>query len=94
MDIKGAYLNGILQEKVYMRQPEGYDDGTSRVCELVKTLYGLKQSGCEWNKEFDKKIRSFVLNLIHVFIFEGIQMESLLLQFGSMTYFFLLHRNN
>ena len=60
MDIKGAYLNGILQEKVYMRQPEGYDDGTSRVCELVKTLYGLKQSGCKWNKEFDKKIRSFV----------------------------------
>ena len=59
MDIKGVYLNGILQEKVYMRQPEGYDDGTGRVCELVKTLYGLKQSGREWNKEFDRKIRSF-----------------------------------
>ena len=42
-----------------MRQPEGYDDGTGRVCELVKTLYGLKQSGREWNKEFDRKIRSF-----------------------------------
>lgn len=59
MDIKGAYLNGILQEKIYMRQPEGYEDGTDQVCELVKTLYGLKQSGCKWNREFDSKIRSF-----------------------------------
>ena len=59
MDIKGTYLNGILQEKVYMRQPEGFEDGTDRVCELVKTLYGLKQSGREWNKEFDNKIKAF-----------------------------------
>jgi hypothetical protein len=57
MDVKGAYLNGTLKEKVYMRQPEGFDDGTGRVCELIKTLYGLKQSGCEWNKELDKKLR-------------------------------------
>ena len=59
MDIKGAYLNGTLQEKVYMRQPEGFEDSTSQVCELVKTLYGLKQLGCEWNREFDTKIRAF-----------------------------------
>ena len=59
MDIKGAYLNGILQEKVYMRQPEGYEDGTDQVCVLVKTIYGLKQSGREWNKEFDNKMKSF-----------------------------------
>ena len=45
MDVKGAYLNGILKEKVYMKQPEGFDDGTGRVCLLIKTLYGLKQSG-------------------------------------------------
>jgi hypothetical protein len=40
-----------------MRQPEGFDDGTGRVCELIKTLYGLKQSGREWNKELDEKLR-------------------------------------
>ena len=57
LDIKGAYLNGILRECVYMRQPEGYDDGTGRVCLLVKTLYGLKQAGREWNKELDTKLR-------------------------------------
>jgi hypothetical protein len=32
MDVKGAYLNGILQENVFMRQPEGYDDGSGRIC--------------------------------------------------------------
>jgi hypothetical protein len=59
MDIKGAYLNGVLKEKVYMRQPEGYDDESGRVCLLIKTLYGLKQSGQEWNKELDIKLKSF-----------------------------------
>ena len=59
MDIKGAYLNGVLKEKVYMRQPEGYDDESGRVCLLIKTPYGLKQSGQEWNKELDIKLKSF-----------------------------------
>jgi len=59
MDVKGAYLNGVLKEKVYMRQPEGYEDGTGRVCELIKTLYGLKQSGQEWNRELDEKLKKF-----------------------------------
>ncbi|SJL04873.1 uncharacterized protein ARMOST_08244 [Armillaria ostoyae] len=58
MDVKGAYLNGELEEEIYMRQPEGYDDGSGRVCRLRKTLYGLKQSGCEWNWEFDRKLTS------------------------------------
>jgi hypothetical protein len=57
MDVKGAYLNGILKEEVFMKQPEGYEDRSDRICKLVKTLYGLKQSGCEWNKELDMKLR-------------------------------------
>ncbi len=57
MDVKGAYLNGTLKERVYMRQPEGFEDGTGRVCLLTKTLYGLKQSCCEWNIELDNKMR-------------------------------------
>src|SRR5258708_15775785 len=32
MDIKGAYLNGKLNEEIYMRQPDGFNDGTGRVC--------------------------------------------------------------
>ena len=43
MDAKGTYLNRTLKEEVYMRQPEGFEDGTQHVCHLIKTLYGLKQ---------------------------------------------------
>ena len=39
MDVKGAYLNGTLKEKVYMHQPEGYEDGSGQVCELIKTIW-------------------------------------------------------
>jgi hypothetical protein len=58
MDIKGMYLNGILKEDVYMCQLEGYTDSTDKVCKLVKTLYGLKQSGREWNIQFDQGIQA------------------------------------
>ena len=58
MDVKGAYLNGTLKETIYMRQPEGFADGSGRVCHLKKTLYGLKQSGREWNAEFDNKMQA------------------------------------
>ena len=58
MDVKGAYLNGHLEEEVYMHQPDGFEDGTGRVCCLIKTLYGLKQSGREWNKELNSHLMS------------------------------------
>ena len=56
IDIKGAYLNGKLKERVYMQQPEGYKDGIGHICLLIKTLYGLKQVGQEWNIEFNTKL--------------------------------------
>ena len=56
MDIKGAYLNGKLKETIYMEQPQGYSNGISRICQLIKTLYRLKQSGWEWNEELDTKL--------------------------------------
>ena len=52
IDIKGAYLNGDLtpDEVIYMRQPPDYAsrDHPNQVCRLLKTLYGLKQSGRRW----------------------------------------------
>ena len=57
MDVKGAYLNGILKETIYMCQPNGFEDRTTRVCLLIRTLYGLKQSGHEWNAKFNKKMK-------------------------------------
>ena len=46
MDVKTAFLNGILEEEIYMEQPEGYIESGKKnhVCKLKKSLYGLKQS--------------------------------------------------
>ena len=51
-DVKTAFLYGNLDETIYMKQPTGYEDGTSRVCKLNKSLYGLKQSPRCWNRKF------------------------------------------
>jgi len=61
MDVQTAYLNADLQEEVYMRQPEGYEQGNPRdwVCKLLKAIYGLKQAGREWNTN----LNSFILSL-------------------------------
>jgi len=46
IDVKTAFLNGDLEEEVYMEQPEGYVDPTypGKVCRLLQALYGLKQA--------------------------------------------------
>ena len=51
VDFVAAFLNSLLQEKVYMRQIPGFEDGTERVLELIKALFGLKQSPREWQKK-------------------------------------------
>jgi hypothetical protein len=53
-DIDSAFLNGDLDEEIYMEQPEGYDFGTGNVLKLIKSLYGLKQAAKCWNRKFDQ----------------------------------------
>jgi hypothetical protein len=51
VDVISAYLNGKLDEEIYMQQPALYHNGTTHVWKLNKALYGLKQSGRVWNLE-------------------------------------------
>ncbi|KAG2781706.1 hypothetical protein PC112_g24839 [Phytophthora cactorum] len=61
MDVKTAFLNGLLDEDIYMVQPDGYvdEDHPDYVCKLKRSLYGLKQSPRMWNQIID----DFILKL-------------------------------
>ncbi|CAI7875835.1 unnamed protein product [Closterium sp. NIES-53] len=48
MDVKTAFLYGVVDEEIYMKQLEGYDDGSGRVCRLNKAIYGLKKAPRCW----------------------------------------------
>jgi hypothetical protein len=52
LDVKTAFLNGELQEEIFMSQPEGYVEKgiETKVCLLNKVVYGLKQSARAWNQ--------------------------------------------
>ena len=59
VDISHAYLNGELEEEIYMQQPEGFEvGGPDHVCRLRKSLYGLKQAGRVWNKTLHSVLSS------------------------------------
>jgi hypothetical protein len=48
MDVKTAFLYGLVEEEIYVEQPDELGDGSGRVCRLNKALYGLKQSPRIW----------------------------------------------
>ena len=61
MDVKPAFLNGNLEEEIYMLQPEGFiaKNQEHMVCKLQRSIYGLKRASRSWNIRFDQAIKSF-----------------------------------
>lgn len=54
-----AYLNANLKEDIYVIPPEGMSTNKSHVWKLNKAIYGLKQSGREWNEELNNKLKEY-----------------------------------
>jgi hypothetical protein len=61
INIKTVFLNGDLQESVYMAQPEGFAiEGKENMgCRLKKFIYVLKQASRQWYLKFDEVIKIF-----------------------------------
>jgi len=54
MDVKTIFLNGDLEEEIYMKQLEGFSSSSDEhlVCKLKKSIYGLKQASHQWYLKF------------------------------------------
>ena len=61
IDVKIAFLNDNLDESIYMVQPEEFIEKgqEGKVCELKRSIYGLKQTSHSWNKRFDQAIKMY-----------------------------------
>ncbi|KAL9268686.1 Retrovirus-related Pol polyprotein from transposon TNT 1-94-like protein, partial [Drosera capensis] len=68
MDVKTAFLNGDIEEMIYMVQPESFevDDPKKMVCKLRKSMYGLKQASRQWYHKFHQVILlyGFEMNVV------------------------------
>jgi hypothetical protein len=62
MDVDVAFLNSPIDYEVYVEQPEGFEDGTGRVCKLNRTLYGLRQSPRAWYLTLKDFLHSYGLS--------------------------------
>jgi hypothetical protein len=60
MDVKTSFLNGQVEEEVYLEQPKGFvvHRKESRVCKLKKALYGMKQAPRAWYERIDSYLQS------------------------------------
>jgi hypothetical protein len=59
MDMKTAFLNGVVEEEVYVEKPEGFEVSRreTHVCRLRRALYGFKQAPSAWYSRIDSYLR-------------------------------------
>jgi hypothetical protein len=55
MDVKTTFLNGVIEEEIYIEQPKSFEvhGRASHVCRLKRALYGLKQAPRAWYSKID-----------------------------------------
>jgi hypothetical protein len=67
MDVKTTFLNGAIEEEVYIEQPQGFEvhSKDTHVCRLNKSLYGLKQAPRAWYARIDNYLTRLGFSKIH-----------------------------
>ena len=74
LDVKTAFLNGELEEEIYMQQPQGYEQGgPNTVCHLRRALYGLRQAPRAWHQHLKKVLEEleFMAAIADAALFRG-----------------------
>ena len=92
MDVKTAFLNGDIEETIYMVQPENFvlGDPKKMVCKLTKSIYGLKQASRQWYHKFHQVILSynFESNVVDDCVYHKFNETKHMFRFCmSMTYY-------
>lgn len=72
LDFTSAYLNGDIEEEIFMEVPSEFNEildkselqkfTGNKVCQIKKALYGLKQSGRQWYKKLDERLKQLEMN--------------------------------
>ena len=90
MDVKTAFLNGFLEEELYMMQPECFFNpkGANKVCKLQQSIYGLVQASRSWNIRFDSVIKTygFIQTFGEAYIYKKVS--------GSSVAFLILYEDD
>jgi hypothetical protein len=77
MDVKTIFLNGELEEEIYMNQPDGFIEKCQegKVCKLLKSVYGLKQAPKQWHEKLDKTLTSagFAVNEANINVIKEVK---------------------
>jgi hypothetical protein len=79
MNVKSAFINGVIQEKVFVRQLSGFMNPKypNRVYKISKALYGLKQASWAWYA----RLKTFLLE--HGYVMESVDKTLFTLKHGN-----------
>jgi hypothetical protein len=68
MDVNKSFLNGVIEEEVYIEKPQGFEvhPKETHACRLKKALYGLKQDPRDWYACIDSYLTRLGFSKIHV----------------------------